>query len=171
VLRVRLTAHEQQLGLQFWSKLLPHPCVPGKGSRMKFARVVFRIAGLWGLLVLFPLYFLLDEIGVRYTPPLTHPDFYFGFVGVALVWQIAFLIIATDPIRFRPMMVAAILEKLVWVATLGTLYLQGRLLPAQAAVGVPDLVLGVLFAAAFLETAGSRRLERGPVGRVERGAL
>lgn len=138
---------------------------------MRFARVVFRIAGIWGLLVLLPLYFLFDEVGVRYPPPVTHPDFYFGFVGVALVWQIAFLIIATDPIRFRPMMVAAILEKFVWVATLGTLYLQGRVVLGQAAVAFPDLALGLLFLAAFLKTAESPRLVPGPTGRVEREAL
>jgi len=31
------------------------------------------------------------------------PDFYYGFVGVAILWQIAFLAIGRDPIRLRPM--------------------------------------------------------------------
>ena len=91
-------------------------------------------------------------MGRSYPPPITHPDLYYGFVGVALVWQIAFLIIATNPARYRLMMIAAILEKLVYVATLGTLYLNGYLQVGQAAVAVPDFVLAMLFVAAFIRT-------------------
>jgi hypothetical protein len=119
---------------------------------MKFARNVFIIAGVWGLAVLTPLYFTFDLIGRSYPPAITHADLYYGFVGVALVWQIAFLIIATNPARYRPIMIAAILEKLVYVATLGTLYLRGELQIGQAAVAVPDLLLAVLFIAAFIRT-------------------
>jgi hypothetical protein len=119
---------------------------------MKFARNVFIIAGVWGVAVLTPLYFTFDLIGRSYPPAITHADLYYGFVGVALVWQIAFLIIATNPARYRPIMIAAILEKLVYVATLGTLYLRGELQIGQAAVAVPDLLLAVLFIAAFIRT-------------------
>jgi hypothetical protein len=83
---------------------------------------------------------------------MTHPDFYFGFVAVALAWQIAFLVIATDPGRFRLMMVPAMFEKFSYVLTLAVLYMQGRVQLGQAAVGLPDLVLGLLFLAAFLRT-------------------
>ncbi len=119
---------------------------------MKFARIVFLVAGAWGLAILTPLYFMFDFVGRSYPPPITHPDFYYGFVGVALVWQIAFLIIATNPARYRLMMIAAILEKLVYVATLGTLYLNGHLQVAQAAVAAPDFALAMLFVAAFIRT-------------------
>jgi hypothetical protein len=71
---------------------------------MKFAKIVFRIAGIWGLLVIPPLYFMFDLIGRNDPPPITHPGFFYGFVGLALSWQIAFLVIATDPVRFRPLM-------------------------------------------------------------------
>jgi len=73
------------------------------------------------------------------------------------VWQIAFLIIGTDPIRFRPMMVATILEKLVYVATMVTLYLDGSLQASQAAVAVPDFILAMLFVAAFVRTAEAKQ--------------
>ena len=116
---------------------------------MRFARVVFGAAGIWGLLVLTPLYFMFDYVGQQYPPPVTHPDFYYGFVGVALAWQIAFLLIATDPVRFRPLMIVAMFEKFGYVATLGALYARGRILPGQALVAVPDFVLGVLFVAAY----------------------
>jgi hypothetical protein len=123
---------------------------------LKFAKNVFLIAGLWGVLVLTPLYFMFDRIGAQYPPAITHPDFYYGFVGVGLAWQAAFLVIASDPLRFRPMMLPAMFEKFSYVLTLIVLYTQGRLTGGQTAVAAPDLVLGILFAVAFLKTSGAR---------------
>lgn len=119
---------------------------------MKLARVVFRIAGIWGFLILTPIYFMYDRIGQQYPPPLTHPDFFYGFIGVALVWQVAFLIISTDPVRFRPMMIAAILEKFVYMGTLIILVIKGQLQVGQFAIASPDLLLGLLFVAAYVKT-------------------
>ena len=50
---------------------------------MRFAKVVFRIAGIWGVLIIAPLYFIFDMIGRRDPPPITHPGFFYGFVGLA----------------------------------------------------------------------------------------
>ena len=72
---------------------------------MKFAKVVFWIAGIWGLLIITPLYFMFDLIGRKDPPPITHPGFFYGFVGLALAWQIAFLVIARDPVRYRSLMI------------------------------------------------------------------
>lgn len=119
---------------------------------MRFARNVFYAAGVWGLLIVTPLYFLYDTLGREYPPPITHPDFYYGFIGVTLAWQVAFLIIGSDPVRFRPLMIAAALEKFSYMATLSTLYVQGRLQFGQFAVVSPDAILGVLFAVAVLKT-------------------
>jgi hypothetical protein len=119
---------------------------------MRFAKMVFMGAGVWGLLVLTPLLFLFDSMGRQYPPPITHPDFYYGFVMVGLAWQVAFLLIARDPVRFRPLMIAAMLEKFGYVATLSVLYARGGLQPAQFAVAIPDFVLGLLFVAAFRRT-------------------
>ena len=118
---------------------------------MRFARIVFTIGGVWGLLILSPLYFMFDTIGRQYPPPITHPDMYYGFVGVALVWQVAFLVIATDPVRYRPLMIVATLEKFVYVATLAALYFTGRLVAGVFALAVPDFALGLLFVAAFVK--------------------
>src|SRR5215469_6103014 len=74
-----------------------------KEERMKFARVVYWVAGIWGILLITPLYFMFELIGRKDPPAITHPGFYYGFVGVALAWQIAFLVIARDPARMRPM--------------------------------------------------------------------
>jgi hypothetical protein len=127
---------------------------------MRFAKIVFLIAGVWGILVLTPLYFIFDTLGRQYPPPITHPDFYYGFISVALAWQIAFLIIATDPVRLRPLMGAAVVEKFGYVATLSVLYVKGLLAFGQFAVGIPDLVLGILFVAAFLKTSTAAKMVR-----------
>jgi hypothetical protein len=42
-------------------------------------------------------------------------------VGVALAWQIAFLVIAWDPVRLRPMMIMSIVEKFSYGITVTTL--------------------------------------------------
>jgi hypothetical protein len=119
---------------------------------MKFAKIVFWSAGVWGVLVLTPLYFMFDVIGRQDPPPITHPAFYYGFVGVGLAWQIAFLIIATNPVRFRPLMIACVVEKFSYAVTLIVLYLQRRLHASDLTFGVVDLLFGVLFVLAFSRT-------------------
>jgi hypothetical protein len=127
---------------------------------MKFARVVFYIAGIWGVLLLIPLYFLFDITGRTFPPPITHAEFYYGFLSVTLAWQIAFLVIATDPPRYRLIMPAAILEKFGYIVTLILLYARGQLQLGQVAPAVPDFILGALFIAAFFKTSGPADLHR-----------
>ena len=100
--------------------------------------------------------FHVDFVGRQYPPPITHPDFYYGFVGVTFAWQVAFLVIASDPIRCRPMMMAAILEKFGYVATTGARYIREQLQFGQFAPAIPDLVLELLFIAGFLKTPVER---------------
>lgn len=122
---------------------------------MRFAKIVFTAAGVWGLVVLTPLLFLSDYIGRQYPPPITHPDFFFGFLTVSLAWQVAFLVIGRDPIRFRPLMIAAMLEKFPYVIALAMLYARGQLQVGQfVPAAVPDFTLGVLFVAAYVTTRG-----------------
>ena len=72
---------------------------------MRFAKIVFRIAGIYGIIVLLPQYFTEDKTGRDFPPPITHPEFYYGFVGLALTWQLLFLLLSTDPVRYRLMMI------------------------------------------------------------------
>ena len=58
---------------------------------MKFASRVYLVAGIYGLIALVPQYFTELKIGRDYPPAITHPEFYYGFIGVAISWQIAFL--------------------------------------------------------------------------------
>jgi hypothetical protein len=120
---------------------------------MKFAKVVFRIAGIWGVLILTPLSFMFDAIGRNDPPVITHPSFYYGFVCVGLAWQVAFLVIARDPVRFRLMMIPAIVEKFGYGASLFVLYLQQRIHPSDLVFGAADTLLGVLFLLAFFRTS------------------
>ena len=119
---------------------------------MKFAKIVFRIAGIWGLLVIAPLYFLFNLIGRTDPPIITHPGFYYGFVGLALSWQIAFLVIATDPLRFRPLMIPSVLEKVSYVAAVLLLVQQGRMHSSDLVFAGTDFLLGVLFVLAYIKT-------------------
>jgi hypothetical protein len=120
---------------------------------MKFAKVVFWIAGIWGLLVITPLYFMFDVIGRMDPPAITHPGFFYGFAGLALSWQIAFLFIATDPVRFRPLIIPSILEKVGYVAAVSVLVAQGRMHRSDLLFVGTDFLLGVLFVLAYLKTA------------------
>jgi hypothetical protein len=119
---------------------------------MKFAKVVFWAAGIWGLLVITPLFFIFDVIGRNDPPSITHPGFYYGFVTVGLAWQIAFFIIARDPVRLRPMIIAAIIEKFGYGIAVLTLYMQQRIHPGDLVFDGVDVLLGALFILAYLKT-------------------
>jgi len=119
---------------------------------MKFAKVVFWAAGIWGVLVLTPLFFIFDMIGRNDPPPITHPGFYYGFATVALTFQTVFIVIARDPVRFRPMMVPSVIEKFSYAVAVIMLYLQHRMRAGDLLFVGTDLILGVLFVAAFLKT-------------------
>jgi hypothetical protein len=121
---------------------------------MKFAKVVFWVAGIWGLLVVTPLYFLFDVIGRQDPPVITHPGFYYGFAGCALAWQIAFLFIGTNPVRLRPMMIPSVVEKFTFGVAVVVLVMQGRMHSGDLVFAATDLTLGVLFVAAFVMTGG-----------------
>jgi hypothetical protein len=119
---------------------------------MKFAKIVFYLAAVWGILILTPLYFMFDLIGRQDPPVITHPAFYYGFAGAALAWQFVFLVIARNPVRFRLMMLPSIFEKFSYGAALLTLYFQHRLHGADVAFGCIDILFGLLFFIAYART-------------------
>src|SRR5438876_9884810 len=113
---------------------------------MAFARRVFLVAGVVGILFVFPMYFLEARIGENQPPLITHPEYFYGFVGVTLVWQILFLVIARDPIRFRSIMLVAILEKVSYGLAAPMLFATGRVPFTIFLAGLADLAFAVLFA-------------------------
>src|SRR3954465_7009493 len=94
---------------------------------MRFAKRLFTVEGIYGLLVLAPQYFLEAKNGRDFPPAITHPEYYYGFIGVALVFQLVFLVIARDPVRYRAMMIPAILEKASFGVAAIALFLPGRI--------------------------------------------
>lgn len=120
---------------------------------MKFAKIVFWIAGIWGFLIITPLYFMFDLIGRQDPPPITHAGFYYGFVGTALAWQLAFCFIASDPVRHRPLMLPSMLEKFSYATAIAVLVSQGRTRSTDLIFAAIDGFLGVLFVIAYLRTA------------------
>jgi hypothetical protein len=119
---------------------------------MRFAKIVFWVAGIWGALVFVLLYFIFDLIGQKDPPLITHPGFFYGFVSLGLAWQIAFLFIARDPIRFRPLMIPSMVEKFGYGITVVVLVLQAKMHAFDLVFAATDLLLGVLFVVAYLRT-------------------
>jgi hypothetical protein len=117
---------------------------------------VFFTAGAWGVLVLTPMYFMFDVVGRQDPPPITHPQFYYGFACAALAWQFAYFLIGTDPARFRPMMIVAVFAKMSYFAAVAVLYLQERLSARMFTISAPDALLGSLFLIAFFKTPCQR---------------
>jgi hypothetical protein len=117
---------------------------------MRFARWIFTIAGIYGIVSVLPLYFMESLIDRQDPPPITHPLFFYGFAGVVLVWQLLFLAIARDPDRMRPVIPFAIGEKLSFGLAAMVLHRQGRLDPTDLWLGWADLILALLFVVAWL---------------------
>ena len=119
---------------------------------MTFAKWTFRIAAVYGFLVTVPMFFLESKV----TPTPNHPEQYYGFLGLILAWQIAFWIIGGDPVRYRPLMLVAVLEKAVFTVPCAILFALGRIGPEVLPLAGIDAVLGVLFAAAYVKTSAKQ---------------
>lgn len=116
---------------------------------MKFARVVFWIAAVYGLAAILPLYFSEQTMSTQYPPPITHPEYYYSFAGVTLVWQVLFIAIAINPARLRIIIPFCVGEKLSLLPTLFILAPEGRFPQLWIPPLVIDLLLAVLFVVAF----------------------
>lgn len=119
---------------------------------MRFARWVFLLAGITGLFMILPLYFMEEKFGRDYPPPINHPELYYGFAGVTLAWQLMFLVIARDPVRYRLAMLPAIVEKAGYAIAVPVLYAQGRVTGTMVGFAAMDATWLVLFTVAYLRT-------------------
>ena len=81
---------------------------------MTFAKWVFTIGGLFGLVMIAPLFFLEDQMAAMSGSPMTHPENYYGFVGVTFAWQLVYLVIGRNPAPYRPIMLLGALGKLIF---------------------------------------------------------
>ena len=118
----------------------------------RFARRVYTVAGIYGLLVMLPQYFLEARIGRDTPPPITHTEYFYGFIGVVIAWQLAFLVIGRDPQRYRALMPVTVLEKLAFAVPVLVLWAQGRVAASVLPFAALDLLLGALFLVSYLRT-------------------
>ena len=123
---------------------------------VRFAKVVYLVAGIVGLLGIVPLYFAEGLINQRQPPAITHPEFYYGFVGTALAWQIVFLVISMDPVRFRPLMPVSWIEKGLYPIAVALLVSSGRTSSQMLPAAMLDVVWLVLFVIAWIRTEDRR---------------
>jgi hypothetical protein len=127
-----------------------------EGLTMRFARVVFLIAGIYGIAILTPIYFMEGKIGRETPPAITHPEYFYGFLGAGLAWQILFLVLSRDPRRYRAMILPSVLEKVSWGIALAFLFVQHRLPLSAFAIGSVDWIFAALFIAAYVATGPGR---------------
>jgi hypothetical protein len=120
----------------------------------KFAKRVFLVAGIYGVVVLLPQYFIESGIAFELPGRIARPEQFYGFIGVALSWQFAFFLIACDVERYRPLMLVGVLEKLSFGLAVVILYAADRVSAGVFGAGVVDLALGVLFVLAFRALGG-----------------
>jgi hypothetical protein len=132
---------------------------------MRFAKWVFLLAGVSGVLMVVPPYFLERQTGEDYPPPVTHPEYYYGFLGVTLAWQVLFLVIASDPVRYRPAILPAMLEKASFAAAIPLLYAAGRVPGVWVGFAAMDATWLVLFVIAYLRTPEGGKPENDGRGR------
>jgi hypothetical protein len=122
---------------------------------MKFARYTFLIAGIYGLLVLVPQYFV-EAAGAA---AIAVPEFFYGFLGVAVAFQLVFIIISTDPQKYRPMILPSIVEKFSFAIAVAVLVYSGRT-SGQIVIGAAlDLLLGALFIVSWFKLAAAPKID------------
>ena len=114
---------------------------------MKLSKLIFLIAGTFGLFTTIPLVFAEKMMSVK------QPEFYYGFVFLDICLQVVYIIISTSPGRFRPMMIPAILAKASAAIVLTWLYLIDQVSLQWIAIGAIDGVFAILFLMAFFSTS------------------
>ena len=129
---------------------------------MRFAKWVFGLAGALGILLVVPPYFLERQTGEDYPPPITHPEYYYGFFGVTLAWQFLFLVIASDPVRYRRAMLPSMLEKASFAVAIPILYAAGRVAAVWIGLASMDAAWLGLFVVAYWRTPKEAPLDGKP---------
>jgi len=133
---------------------------------MKFTRIVFCIAATYGFILLIPMYFLMNRIGQEAPPAISPPEFYYGFVGVTLLWQCVFVLIALDPLRFQAVIPIAILEKICYTVPVLILYSMGKVQLNILGTALADPIFAIIFIIAYFRLS-FLRVPRSAVGSEE----
>ena len=120
---------------------------------MKFVKYTFLISGIYGLIVMLPQFFLEQKIGQDQPPAITHPEFFYGFICVTVAFQLVFLVISRDPVRYRPLILVSLVEKFPFVIAVALLYMQSRVGLQMVAAAAIDGFWGVMFLVSYLKTS------------------
>jgi hypothetical protein len=112
---------------------------------------VFTWGGIFGLVMLTPMFFLESQMAAM-GGPITRPENYYGFIGVAWAWQWVYLLIGRDPVRYRPIMPIGAMGKLIFVVITFGLAAAGRTPWNVALITASDLVIAILFLIAWRMT-------------------
>ncbi len=116
--------------------------------RVSFARWVFRVAGLYGITILAPMLLLESQMARG----AVHPVFFYAWVSAGLAWQILFIVLSMNPIRYRPMMLVCVLQKMTAVIAIPWLYGLGRVGGMWLGAAATDFVFAALFFSAYRAT-------------------
>jgi hypothetical protein len=120
---------------------------------LKLARRIFLLSGIYGVLILTPMFFMEGYIARQMPPAINHPEFYYGFVCLALASQGLYFLVASDVLRFRPVILVGVAGKLSFALSSFILYLQGRT-PAQFFGGpIIDVIISGFFLWVYFGTA------------------
>ncbi|MFB3921008.1 MAG: hypothetical protein ACE145_04760 [Terriglobia bacterium] len=120
---------------------------------MVFARRVLQVAGIYGLIVIVPMFFMETQIGRDYPPAITHPEYFYGFLCVTLAWQVLYLFMARDPTRYRLLLIPSILEKVGFPIAAVILLVQQRIPLVTFGFSMVDLILATLFVISYRRLA------------------
>jgi hypothetical protein len=114
----------------------------------KAASWLFRGAAIYGVILLLPVYFLERRVAAP-APRLPAPEYFYGFIGAALSFQLIYWLIGGDPRRYRALMPIAVVAKLsFWVPT-AILWAIGRTATSTFVPTCGDLLLGIAFFVAW----------------------
>ena len=110
---------------------------------------ILRAAGLYGVAVSLPGLLREARYSAMFPPTVNHPEFYYGFYAVTLAWQLAFLVMATEPVRYRLLLLPAMVEKGLFPVLIVWLYATGRVSAMMFGMSLVDALFLALFIAAF----------------------
>lgn len=118
---------------------------------MKFARTTYLVAGVFGLLLMIPIAYAAIFDASDTMPGLMPAGLtFYGAILQFAACQVLLLILASNPLRFRPMMIPAFLAEVVAPLNTAWLYFYG--VQPWSAVTVVFLLLAILFLVAYFRT-------------------
>lgn len=115
------------------------------------SRRIYTVAGIYGLIILLPLYFGEHALAAM-GQTLTRPEYYYGFIGAAASFQLVYLMIGRDPVRFRPLMPVTLIAKLSFTIPVAALFAFGRVDLPTMILATIDALIGVAFLWAWRHT-------------------